>query len=531
MRFQQHFSLLILITVFTVASEARALSICEELFHLHVDTATTPGTPLDSLIAQIPLLGTLRQAKPVIPRSTLLDISEYWVTIREGTALLANCNNEDMDQSIYFPIGVILKPIFDLSSSTHPQLTMFLAEYGLYIIVDRRRIAPVRPEDAYFFTDGVGAYDLCINTKERNPSCDPLAVAGKSPAVLSSKYGYAFGRVNPDLGRRTALLATWQSTGESPSEQDIHWLCERFPAGGLFHGGTRPNSDKPQYASVSLSLCAYEDQERKTGLGYKPIKVVTRDNVASYMYETSPTLYLKRADYGGSLFNFVQRNKPLFRSRKDCAEQLKIESFQTIGFSGGLAWDKVVKVELDGGFQKKTTFARDFGPGEAFIISTYLHLRGLEDKLIPSLLHKVNDVWLLARCDEKNVRPTEPTLLRIYNSQLPDGFVELYPDVLQEMYNQRQRRYGGPSLRKTIQNLQDGIIWEHTDYQEYFFWKTVLRDALNDNTKFQSLTAKFPEDQKSYLENFFIHLIMAAVFSSKTSPPPCAACTSVAGRP
>jgi hypothetical protein len=508
-----------LIMVLTVANEARALSICEELFHANVGTKATESTPLDSLIAHIPWLGKRLETKTVIPRSTLLDSSEYWVTIREGTALLANCNNEEVEQSVYFPIGLILKPIFDLSSATRKPLTMFLAEYGLYIIVDRRLIAPVRSEDAYIFADGVGAYDLCINSKERNPDCDPWVVAGKSPAVLSSKYGYAFGRMNPDLSRRTALLATWQSTGVSPSEEDTQVLCDRFVAGGFFHRGKRPISDNPQYASVSMSLCAYEDQERKTGLGYKPIKVVTRDNIASYMYETSPTLYLKRADYGGSLFDFVQRNKPLFRSRKECAEQLKFETFQTIGFSGGLSWDKVVKVKLDGEFQKKTTFARDFGRGKAFVISTYLDLRGLEDHLIPSLLQKVNDVWLLARCDENNVRPREPTILRIYNSQLPDGFVEFYPDVLQEIYNQRQQRYGGPSPRKTIQNLQDGIIWEHTDYQDYFFWKTVLRDALNDSTKFQSLTAKFSEDQKPYLENFFIHLIMAAVFSSKIAAP------------
>ena len=474
-----------------------------------------------------------------VPEASKLIDPKYWVTVKEGTAFSIDCQT-GVTGSVYYPLGLILAQVHHLGpiSDENSQASfLFMTEYGLHVVLDELAVAPIRKDDVFYFADGVGIYNFCINSVEANPNCDAMLPNNDLASGLSSKSGYIHGSFNKSddaktIKRRIQEFQRWSRlyanqnrglpvTENTITREEMEFICERYGAGTFYRKGA-PLPENIGYQWISLSLCAYTDLEKRSGFSRKPLKIVTYDQTVRIFKDGWSSMFFKRIENIHPIIGLIEDVKKFangFRSRKECRGELKTENFQTVGFSAGaktpgaggiLSW-----LSIGGEFEikMKSTFQETFKEGEMFIISAHIFRTGKkngEGGLIPLL--DINDIWLVMKCEDD--RPIKAKYIVIYHPEVIDGWIKIYIEDLRETYDDRTNKYGGPSWSEEKRNLYNGVIWQITDYQQYFYWRSVLRRFLCEDAKIQDLLLRYPEEREDQIIDYFVHLTMAATFQS-----------------
>lgn len=106
-----------------------------------------------------------------VPASVKSEVAPYWVTITTGPAQWLNCDTNNITKTVYFPIGLLLRPVREITLSGERR-TVYQTEYGLRVLIDPSAVAPVTEEDGYVFAEGSAVYNICV-PGGGDGACDP----------------------------------------------------------------------------------------------------------------------------------------------------------------------------------------------------------------------------------------------------------------------------------------------------------------------------------------------------------------------
>jgi hypothetical protein len=451
------------------------------------------------------------------PYSELQHQSLYWVTTNEGTAGSLDCKTNNISKAIFYPIGLLLKPLYDLPSPYQDQI-LFLTEYGLNIILKRSQVTPIGKDSVFFFSDGIEQYSLCINSKERKPVCDPRVENKKSQAALSAKFGYVQGVLDLET---TKIIENYESYRQfifsNPDSTEVpRNICENFNA-GTFYSRADLNRKNHGFNMVSISLCTYENQNIKKGLGIKPIKVVTYKSAENKFVGLNSSMFFQRRENLNNILIVIDKNVNNRKSVKQCNEEIVFEDLRTIKFNVGAGIEKIVTVQANYEIAKKIEFQQSFKQGEMLFIKAYTLQKGTaQEGNLSFPIFDINDIWINLRCDKDNSYPEGFKSIVIYHPYATDNWIAVVPNVLKDDYTNVAKSYGVPPWKEQGRNLHNGILWNITDYKQYFFWRKVLRDYFSKDSKVREIMDRYENpSQKDQVVDYFVHLLMSAVFESE----------------
>lgn len=466
-------------------------------------------------------------APETLSRSALAEKATYWVTTTTGPAWWFNCSSGTKKKSLFFPIGLVLRPIAEIGIGAE-KLTIFQTEYGLRVVIDTSAIAPVTAEDAYVFAAGDAVYKVC---KPTDSICE---IGGQRPwdGTKSENWPYINGQFaylhNTEPAAVEAARAEWaafrmlQANADSGLEDPFGG--EPYPArfsdepacavreAKLYALKMRPDPEAPNGGSEYFSPVKYRlcFKDPNGTIRTSRIKFVTHD-IAEEMFArlwsaTSPGHLRGRVERAIRVaYNYADP----FLTRIECGEETQ-GAGRTYGWLGlpDAPDAGPVTTDLSSVIEASETIRR-----KAFHFRPYLTHMGLSERSFVLQGPIFQDIELEVGCTD-DLRPARPIALRIhYRPLFPDAPLKLDLVKLDGDFDTLLGSYGRNSDRIRKQRLSDGMLFRICDFNEYIIWRAVLRAALMDVPQTQEAAEALGVAPATMAEHF-THLIMASVFTT-----------------
>lgn len=445
--------------------------------------------------------------------------AEYWYTINEGTALTLDCDH-GATTSLYYPIGLILKKLHTFETGRKDK-SLFLSEYGIDLIISEDDVAKLQKDHGYIFANGIGQFDICINSAEQNPDCDARQPDTGADVGISAKYGYFVTEDNPVTSAQFLGFFDWDresryvlEPGSDSKRDDLSQVCGDI-TGKLYNRGKRPE-DEPEYLHTRANVCTYlnPDNPDPEGLMRKPFKAVNHEIAEIMFSDRWRSVFFRRVSDLNPVVRAIRIHAASIFEEKACGREFTRENQLTLGEAVRLGVETpVVDIEFKHSVEVKSTLLTTFDKNEGVFVSAHIFKQGQEIEENPAVsVLNVNDIFLTIRCDEKD-KPQIAEKLVIAHPEVDGHRFTLWPEDLRSEYLEKENRYGGPPVRLKTRYLDAGVFWNIGDYQEYFRWRDRIRRHLFRRTEIQQMVLSFELD-KHELIDYFTHLIMASTFSS-----------------
>lgn len=458
--------------------------------------------------------------------SRLTDVADYWVTITTGPASWLNCQDKTIRKEIYFPIGLILRPVRDVRFDSR-DLTIFQTEYGLNVIIDTKAVAPVHDKASYVFADANTIYGVC---KPGDSACDmfreprPRKAQGDDWPYFSANKGYLFSpdpamvaKAAQDL--RSLQDAQDQQTSASagsarqtayqddpacqPHAAFLYRPYKKFETGAINNGSEYPRP-------VRFTLCT---RDPAGNLRYRKLKFVTPEFAEQRFAGlwTVSTANLLDKDVLNSLKQSVQYSNQLV-TEISCGQPLGDDLLTLSALAGS---------PLNSG---DTANLSDIIAGDAAADATNreLHIRayethlGLSDKEEIYSAPLFQDLELKVLCSD-DLRVIRPERIRIQARQLFGAEpLDISLNDLNADYDRLYAKYGRPPDRVARERLENGQLFRICDLIEYMNWRDLLRRDFLDLPGLEK-TAKGLGVGKVILADHMAHLVMATFFFTEAA--------------
>lgn len=510
----------LVIGAFVAPQDARA-GLCEEIFKQEIER--------ESAVVGEALLSIFRQAEAseTPPKSALLSTARYYVTVTEGTANTIDCDH-DVVRSVYFPLGLLLKPLRDiqLDEATY---TLFHAEYGLQLLIDQRAVAPVTEGDLYVFSDSADTHPLC---PEASDDCSPRRLAQEPSSenwpFVHGRWSYLHTQAIPEAAETLDAVHRWKygdsddetapwslEVGERGSDPEV--VC-RLLSGHLYQRGMAPErhggASAYPYQAFSLSPCvdppagASDAEIPETPLILRRVKYVTYESAEKHFEGLWSATVFKSLGSVSTLLEQALNFEQPFSSRKECSEEATRNNSMTIGASAEL---KLWNIGGVLGSEVTAQLVQRFDQDRQYVVRSYLHHAAESGAAGAARWPPFFDIQLIARCE--GGRPIEPEKIEV-ESPLTWKKVELFIDQLDEHYDiVAGGPVGRPSESVQRERLDAGYIFVIADFNEYYYWRDVLRAEFDANPVLNDIqpAVSVPRD---VLTDFFAHLVMSAALQS-----------------
>ncbi|WP_211264797.1 S1 family peptidase [Litoreibacter arenae] len=463
--------------------------------------------------------------------SILSQEAEFWVTITTGPAQWFDCKEGNLRNSLYFPVGLVLRPVKDIAiaddAGNQVEWTMFKTEYGLMVLIDRQAVAPITADIGYVFALGNGVYKVCGPGDDK--SCDPgenLKAKGNfgkwpyisgwdsylrttDPDALSAAYTeYLAFRENQDLvladdpriyHRRFKHRAP-QALNDDPAcaiqKAYLYEFHKRFDQDAL-------HQNSAYGAPVDYSFCYLPPPEASVRTaGYRQIKVIT-ESIAEQMFDklwtvqvrTSPTELVKK------LSGLLPDVNPLYTDIIRCGQNLRParSPFDTANQQDPVAIGDLVTAEL-----ASDRIQPDQNLGYRFRL--YQPSAGESRSQTLSKVPLFQDIDLEIFCGDDR-EPLRAQAVNIYFSPVFDSPLRLDMKAVENAFIEN---FNSIDHEGRIY-VKDGYIERICNYLEYQGWLDTLKAALKKETALSFSMTRLGLD-KEIVANHFAHLILATLF-------------------
>ena len=475
----------------------------------------------------------LQNATIESPTNELGEIADYWVTITTGPARWLDCNEERPQKSHYFPMGLILRPIRDLTIPDNfgeeKVWTVFQAEYGLLVLIDRRAVAPVLDDVGYIFAEGTFIHKLCgpNDPDDCNPgeNLPPLNTSNNAWPVLTAWYSYLRttdvasldGKYQEYLAfrenqRRAALYArdggtpfmfqarTPQALDEdsacAPQLADLYRYLRQFDP-------TKEHNNSEYGAPVSYSFCVVPPPSAPDRtVRWRPMKVVTH----KIARESFAQLWWAAVEPG--VTDITVQALELLENR---ADQLltRVECFQPA--TSGLTFPTSAQAAGLGPLDVVTEEARVLwssqDPNSEYHFRLYRPARGFSQSATLAAVPLYQDIDLKIFCGNDR-KPPRATEIRVHLYPVFPEPIVLDVVEMENWYLNKYQQWGFEGRR----HLGNGLIERICDYPEYYGWRDTLERFLLQDAQIISRSEPRLRVSKEVTARHFAHLIMAVLF-------------------
>ncbi len=464
--------------------------------------------------------------------SELNDIATYWVTITTGPAQWLNCESEKIAKSVYFPIGLIVRPVTEitLEGEAEPR-TVYQTEHGLRVLIDRSAVAPVTANDGYIFADGNAVYNLCTRN---DATCDPgeefrLSTTSSAPwpfltgfqSYLHVEDGSSLDAVKREFEGFKAYQVNLNKKLVNPDDPLIRHrnpatladdpACEVREA-MLFRFHKAPDPDAFQGNSeyltpVNYSLCSVGPDGK---VRFRRVKLVTSESAAAKFEHLWSAYTMKRPSR--EMFEVVNAlantNLLRFDPFVDCGEERKLNlmdlALAPLNTGGVIEMAEVVSETLENAN----------APLRQYYIRPYLASPGLSKTTMFATAPLFHAIELLVSCDENLVPQRVETVTINFPPVFSQKIVLSVADLNAEYTEMGSKGWGTPAERRL--NFGAGVIDRICEYTVYVDWRQVLFDTLKVYPTIIE-GAQALEVSPDQMADHFTHLLMASVFSTNVN--------------
>ncbi|MFP7572025.1 serine protease [Marivita sp. S2033] len=467
------------------------------------------------------------------PSNELGEIADYWVTITTGPARWLDCTEGRLQKSHYFPMGLILRPLRDLTipdnAGEDKVWTVFQAEYGMLVLIDRRAVAPVSPDVGYVFAEGTFIHKLCgpndsayCNPGENLP---PLNTSSDAWPVLTAWYSYLR---TTDVA---ALEATYKEYLAFKQNQRRAAIFARDGGAPFMFSAREPQSleDDPACVPQSAKLYRYirqfdayapnDGSEYRTPVRYtfcvvppdgapdrtvrwRPMKVVTQTIAA----ETFAQLWWAAVEPG--VTDITVQALQLLENRADHMVT-RLACFR----NGTTAGNQLIPARdagldpLDVALEEPRLQWSNTDPSAAYHFRMYRPARGLSPSVTFAEVPLYQDIDLKIFCGDDR-RPERATDIRVHLYPVFPEPIVLDVVEMENWYLNKYQNWGFEGRR----HLSNGFIERICDYPEYFGWRDTLERFLLQDAQIITWSESRLRVSKEVTARHFAHLIMAVLF-------------------
>lgn len=503
------------------AQELKQVGVCTELLREAIQRRYPDA---------IPGLQTATQEPPL---NELGDIADYWVTITTGPARWLDCSEGRPQKSHYFPMGLVLRPIRDVTipddSAADQIWTVFQAEYGMLVLVDRRAVAPVSPDVGYVFAEGTFIHKLCgvKDAENCNPgeNLPPLNNLSNAWPFLTSFYSYLR---TTDVG---SLEDAYNEYLKFKDNQRRAAIYERDGGAPFTFSAREPQSleEDPACAPRSAYLYRYFNQfdpaqkddnsEYRVPVRYtfcvvppagapdptvrwRPIKVVTHAIAA----ETFDQLWWASVEPGVTditlqALQLLENRPDQLLTRIACSRNGNPADVQLMtARDAGLSF-------LDIPQEEPRVRWSSADPEAAYHFRMYRPARGLSPSATFAEVPLYQDIDLKIFCGDDR-RPERATDIRVHLYPVFPEPIVLNAIEMENWYLQNYNNYGFEGRRY----LSNGFIERICDYPEYYGWRATLEKFLLQDAQIIRWSESRLRVEKEITARHFAHLIMAVLF-------------------
>ncbi len=455
--------------------------------------------------------------------SELTETAPYWVTITTGPAQWLNCQAGSMQKAIYFPIGLIVRPVVEIDVNGETK-TVFQSEHGLSVVIDRSAVAPVTQTDGFVFAIDNAVYKLCkFNATDCEPGEEfPLSKAtSKTWPFLSAFQTYLH---VSDLDGLNALhesfvgfkdyqdrLAADPGLLDDPFEEDHRNPTELAEDDAcavrealLFRFHKAFDQDAQQKNSeylkpVTFSLCSIGPDGK---IRYRRIKIVTPEIAANKFVSLWAANTMKNP--ASNIINAVKaleqiKEQPAFFA--DCGQppgkSLRHLVYSPLNRSGSGGVEINSLLEAERSILRQVHF-RPFQTSET-----------VPDRRVMKEAPLFHEIKLEVSCDE-NQQPLRAEVLTVYFKPVFSKPMVISVTDLNNRYADLGK-YGWSAPEDRRQAVGAGVIDRICEFTTYVNWRTVLGGQLRKHPALIE-GAEALGVSRTTMADHFTHLIMASVF-------------------
>ncbi|TCL08579.1 hypothetical protein BXY66_0616 [Shimia isoporae] len=457
---------------------------------------------------------------------------DFFVTINPGRFVNVRCDDAQFEQQEMYPIGVVVRPIgyvplADFENAHDDKAILVITEFGHRKLIRERDLSPILHNATYVFTDSPINSRIC-RTSGDCPGNDPSVCDRPSPCryEVSARHGYAIAAT--DRPEVQSAIAAYQLVSRSSRESQADLMigedlqraarvrraaCAPFPVKAYKFGG-----QAHQVRDSYFTLCAKRAGFDGPVDAIAPIKLVTMEYAQrAFAFHMDGSFHRRfGVNASGNTANLLSSLTDYqITSVKECGTEITQNS--DVDFSGGL------KASLNAGVVEISAGA------EASLSAQIQHTLSADDYLLMSTYMIVpfqgapetsgdddSDLWFFrivfrSRCD--NGTPKEATSIVIHYHRLSSQMLEVRAsDDLRASYVEKWSEYGyAPD--NSASALREGQFWRIKDLQSYFIWRDTLRNFIaEENNVTSNLLFKHKKENRAYVRDFFVHLMLAAAY-------------------
>lgn len=447
--------------------------------------------------------------------SDLAERAEFWVTVTTGPAKWLDCSSGNMLKSMFFPMGMMVRPERDVEIGGHVH-TVFQTEHGLRVFLDVEGLRPIDEDIAYIFSNGDGAFKVC---KQRDDKCDAysefrLTEHDRHWPFVSGYQSYlrAEGAAEIDLAR-AQLEALFEYQLDPPDPDDplavhldltnpdsnpscvlrearLHTFFNHFDLDAPQKG-----SEYPQ--PVRFSLCSFI--QGGVYNRYERLKLVTHTYAEERFRQlwaviTIPTLPA----------NIEAATRALFKVDSPIVQIIKCGDPRGEVFTlGSISRKKVNSVtDVINNDQSRYSIFRQFQIAQA---------QSPVDIFKSAPLF--NDIELTMLCDDENGVRNAGSLIIDLEPLTTGARLEIQ---LFDLYGALRDNFGNLGMvddQLLNKRLRGGVMYRICDFHEYIVWRTILFNEIKDSDLVRQAKDILAVDL-SLMADHITHLILASVFST-----------------
>lgn len=450
----------------------------------------------------------------------------YYVTVRAGRFANVSCNEDGFEWQEMYPIGVVLRKLGDVqiegwhdAGGGRPILVQ--TEYGHRKIVSDRNVEPMVANATYIFADSYAKSMICRDAADCPGNGEDICDDARCRYDISAKWGYAIAPSSDEtvqaavaayrLLRADRLLLP--GIDLEPEEQDKAEadICEPFPVKAYLRG-----SELAQPRDSYFTFCFMRASEGAPMDGYAPLKVVDLEWAEERFGQEGAGSFHRRFGEGPTSDERILAALGNVRlsATKPCG--VEVSNIGTLNFGGGFAAKAdagILEVNL-GAERSELSRITQTLPAEDFLLfSTYF----IEP--IPRGAADADDggdeLWLfriMFRSVCVDGTPRRSTSIKVFYEQLRAGSIEIAADgPLFETYAESSSNYSYvPSTDPAF--LAEGQFWQIVDHIGYFIWRDTLREYFYRVPGTNDLILSYPLEQRPFVRDFFVHLMLAAAY-------------------
>ncbi len=460
---------------------------------------------------------------------------EYYVTVTPGRFVNVRCDDAQFEEQEMYPIGVVVKPIAyvslpDFEAGRGDRAILVITEYGHRKLIREQDIQPLLQEQTYFFSDSP-ANSLICRSAENCPGSgmDICDRPSQCRYVVSARYGFAVAEADDPQAMSTiqafqAALSQssrdadfWSESGDEISLEDLEEAaCQPFPVLAYKAGG-EPHQSGASY----LSFCA---SRKAAGAEYNalfPLKIVTKSYAdQAFAWQLDGSFHRRfgvgQAGQDTNLLDAMTNYR--ITSVKECGTEIS----DTSGFDASVGLKAKVSAgifEASAGAETALTaeITNTLSEDDYLLMSTYF----IEPiKNAPAVSEEDDsELWLFrvifrSRCVDGT--PKSATSVIIHYHRLSSKVLEVRAaDDLKQSYLQKWKDYAY-AANTSASALREGQFWTVPDLAGYFIWRDTLRKFIEvENNVTSRLLARHPQEQRPYVRDFFVFLMLAAAFDHR----------------